>query len=108
LEAYINNELIQPHFHTPHGEGISGRQLRRSCETGFIQKRSGYSEHGTSLNERLHNANRKKEDLIVTAIDFTNAFGSVSHEPILTTMQQRSFQNGHGGSWRTCATGHYR
>jgi hypothetical protein len=47
------------------------------CQKGFIKKTNGCSEHGIILNELFHNANRNRESLIVTAIDFTNAFGSV-------------------------------
>jgi hypothetical protein len=43
------------------------------------------------LNELLYNAHRNREGLVVTAIDFTNAFGSVPHELIMSTMQQRNF-----------------
>jgi hypothetical protein len=46
------------------------------------------------LNELLHDANREREDLIVTAIDFTNAFGSVPHELIVSTMKQRNLPDG--------------
>jgi hypothetical protein len=60
-------------------------------QKGFIKKTNGCSEHGIILNELLHNAHRNKESLVVTAIDFTNAFGSVPHELIMSTMKQRNF-----------------
>jgi hypothetical protein len=66
-------------------------QLFADSQKGFIQKTNGCSEHGIILNELLHDANRNKEALIVTAIDFTNAFGSVPHQLIMSTMQQRNF-----------------
>jgi hypothetical protein len=62
-------------------------------QKGFIKKSNGCSEHGIILNELLHNANRNKEGLVVMAIDFTNAFGSVPHELIMSTMKQRNFPN---------------
>jgi hypothetical protein len=61
------------------------------CQKGFIKKTNGCSEHGIILNELLHNANRNRESLIVTAIDFTNAFGSVPHDLIMSMMKQRNF-----------------
>jgi hypothetical protein len=60
-------------------------------QKGFIQKSNGCSEHTIFLNELLHNANRKGRNLIITAIDFTNAFGSVPHELIMSTLKQRGF-----------------
>jgi hypothetical protein len=60
-------------------------------QKGFIKKTNGCSEHGIILNELLHNANRTRDTLVVTAIDFTNAFGSVPHELIMSTMKQRNF-----------------
>jgi hypothetical protein len=60
-------------------------------QKGFIKKTNGCNEHSIILNELLHNANRNRESLIVTAIDFTNVFGSVPHELIVSTMKQRNF-----------------
>jgi hypothetical protein len=60
-------------------------------QKGFIKNTNGCSEHGIILNELLHDASRRKKDLIATAIDFTNAFGSVPHELIMSAMKQRNF-----------------
>jgi hypothetical protein len=60
-------------------------------QKGFIQKTNGCSEHGILLNELLYDAHRNRSNLVVTAIDFTNAFGSVPHELIMSTMKQRNF-----------------
>jgi hypothetical protein len=60
-------------------------------QKGFIQKANGCSEHAILLNEILHQASRRHEDLIVTAIDFANAFGSVPHDLIMSVMKQRGF-----------------
>jgi hypothetical protein len=57
----------------------------------FIRKTNGCSEHGIILDELLHNASRNRESLVVTAIDFTNAFGSVPHNLIMSPMKQRNF-----------------
>jgi hypothetical protein len=60
-------------------------------QKGFIRKTNGCSEHGILLNELFQHAKRKKKSMIITAIDFTNAFGSVPHNLILSTMRQRNF-----------------
>jgi hypothetical protein len=60
------------------------------AQKGFIQKINKRSEHGIILNELLYGAHRNRNNLAVTAIDFTNAFISVPHELIITTMRQRN------------------
>jgi hypothetical protein len=60
-------------------------------QKGFIQKTNKCTEHGIILNELFHDARRNNKELVITAIDFANAFGSVPHEPILSTMKQRNF-----------------
>jgi hypothetical protein len=65
--------------------------LFSDSQKGLIKKTSGCNEHGIIVNERLHDANRKKEPLIMTGIDFTNAFGSVPHDLIMSTMTHRNF-----------------
>jgi hypothetical protein len=57
-------------------------------QKGFIKKTNGYSEHGIILNELMHDVNRTCKSLIVTAIDFTNTFGSVRYELIMSVMRQ--------------------
>jgi hypothetical protein len=66
-------------------------QLFSDHQKGFIQKANGCTEHGIILNELFHDARRNNKELLITAIDFTNAFGSVPHELILSTMKQRNF-----------------
>jgi hypothetical protein len=60
-------------------------------QKSFIQKTNGCSEHGIMLNELLDNAHRNREDLVVAAIDLTNAFGSVPHELIMSPIKQQDF-----------------
>jgi hypothetical protein len=60
-------------------------------QKGFIKKTNGCSEHGIILNELLHNANRNQESLIMAAIDFANAFGSVQHDLSMAILRQRTF-----------------
>jgi hypothetical protein len=69
-------------------------------QKGFIKKTNGCSEHGIMLNELLYDARRKNKNLVVTAIDFTNAFGSVPHEMIMSVMRQRNFPD-----WMTAIVG---
>jgi hypothetical protein len=57
----------------------------------FIEKTNGCSEHSILLNELFQDAKRKNNDLIVTEIDFSNAFGSVSHDLIMSTLKQLNF-----------------
>jgi hypothetical protein len=59
-------------------------------QKGFIKKTNGCSEHGIILNELMHDVNQTRKSLIVTAIDFTNAFDSVLHELIMSVMRQRN------------------
>jgi hypothetical protein len=66
-------------------------QLFSDHQKGFIKRTNGCTEHGIILNELFHDANRNHKGLVITAIDFTNAFGSVPHELILSTMKQRNF-----------------
>jgi hypothetical protein len=61
------------------------------AQKGFIKKTNGSSEHGILLNEMFQAANREKQDLIVTAIDFSNAFGSVPHDLITSMLKQWNF-----------------
>jgi hypothetical protein len=69
----------------------SETQIFSDSQKGFIRKTNGCREPGIILNELLHNANRNRESSVVTAIDFTNAFGSVPHNLIMSTMKQRDF-----------------
>jgi hypothetical protein len=73
-------------------QGLNSRyHIFNDSQKGFIEKTNGCSEHAILLNELLNHANRQRKDLVTTAIDFTNAFGSVPHEMILSVMHQRGF-----------------
>jgi hypothetical protein len=61
------------------------------AQKGFIRKTNGRSERGTLLNEPFDNAKGKNKNLIVTAIDFSNAFGSVPHDLNMSTLKQLNF-----------------
>ncbi|MDR3078594.1 MAG: hypothetical protein LBU15_00990 [Rickettsiales bacterium] len=60
-------------------------------QKGFIKKTNGCSEHGIMLNELFLDARRGHNGLVMTTIDFTNAFGSVPHQLIMSMMRQRNF-----------------
>jgi hypothetical protein len=57
-------------------------------QKGFIKKTNECSEHGIMLNEPFLDAPRGYKGLVMITIDFTNAFGSVPHELIMSTMRQ--------------------
>jgi hypothetical protein len=77
------------------GASISTDQLENENLLGYTKRfhpgTNGCSQHGIPLNERLYEAHRNRTNLVGTAIDFTNAFGSVPHELIMSTMEQRNF-----------------
>jgi hypothetical protein len=57
-------------------------------QKGFIKKTNECSEHEIILNELLHNMHRNMVNFMMTVIDFTNAFKSVPHYLIMSTMKQ--------------------
>jgi hypothetical protein len=65
-------------------------EVLTNSQKGFIKKTNGCNEQGIILNELMHDANRTCKSLIVTAIDFTNAFDSVPDELIMSVMKQRN------------------
>jgi hypothetical protein len=69
----------------------SRTKIFSETQKGSIQKTNGCSEHGIVLSELLYEAHRNKNNLVVTATHFTNAFGSVPHESILSTVRQQNF-----------------
>jgi hypothetical protein len=49
-------------------------RLYVDAQKGFTNKTNGCSEHGLLLNELFQDAKTKRNDLIMTAVDFSNAF----------------------------------
>jgi hypothetical protein len=66
-------------------------QIFSNHQKGFIKKTNGCTDHGIILNELFHDACRNNKGFLITIIGFANAFGSVPHELILSTMKQRNF-----------------
>jgi hypothetical protein len=95
LAADLNHQLQRSDLYVSDGTRHSSSELESANlfaqSKWFIINTNGCSEHGMILSELLHNANRSHESLIVRAIDFTNAFGSVPHELIMSVMRQRRF-----------------
>ena len=60
-------------------------------QKGFMKIPSGAAEHALSLNELVHDANRKNKSIIMVTIDFRDAFGSVPHDLINKTMKEIGF-----------------
>jgi hypothetical protein len=65
--------------------------IHADAQKGFIKKTNECSEHNIILNEHFQGAKRKNKDLIVTAIDFTNAFSSVLHKLIMSMVKHFNF-----------------
>ena len=67
-------------------------------QRGFIGGRgNGAHDHINSLNELIAHAKRTNSKCVLTAIDLTNAFGSVPHQLIFDTLKQKGF----GSTFRT-------
>jgi hypothetical protein len=80
---YLMARVFQ-HINRPHGIYVD-------IEQRFIKKPNGCSERGILWNELFQDAKRKNKDLIATAVDFSNAFGSILHDLIMSTLNQLNF-----------------
>jgi hypothetical protein len=65
--------------------------IYEDVQNGFIKKSIGCSEHSIKLKELFQKAKCKGTELIITAIDFTNAFGSVPHKLIMSMLKMLNF-----------------
>ena len=61
------------------------------AQKGFIGGGNGAMDHISTLNELVYHAKRTNENIILTAIDLTNAFGSVPHDLIFDTIIRKGF-----------------
>jgi hypothetical protein len=71
----------------------SNVHIYSDSQKGFVKKTNRRNDYGTMLNELLHSANQDRENLVVTAIDFTNAFGSGPRARIMSVIRQRNLPN---------------
>ena len=62
-----------------------------NAQKGFKEGINGAAEHIETLNELISNARRKKQSIYITALDFTNAFGTVPHELITWVLKAKGF-----------------
>ena len=60
-------------------------------QKGFIGGGNGAMDHISSLNELMYHAKRINENCVLTAVDLTNAFGSVPHQLIFDTIERKGF-----------------
>ena len=60
-------------------------------QRGFIKNRDGCFDNNITIQELFADAKRNSKDLIITTLDFRNAFGSVPHKLIKNVMKQIGF-----------------
>ena len=60
-------------------------------QKGFIENREGCFQNAITIQELLADAQRHNKQLLVTTLDFRNAFGSVPHDLIKTVLKQKGF-----------------
>ena len=63
--------------------------ILHEAQKGFISEVNGTAENILSVMELFHDAQRAHKSLFVTALDFQNAFGSVSHEFMINSMKKK-------------------
>ena len=83
---------------TAHIAGIIMKQneintIFHKSQRGFVGGGSGTSDHINMLNELLYRSRRINEECVLTAIDLTNAFGSVPHQLIFDTLEAKGFSD---------------
>jgi hypothetical protein len=57
------------------------------AQKDFVKKTKDCSEQGILFNELFQDAKRTNKDSIVTAINFSNAFRSIPHDLIVSTLK---------------------
>ena len=66
-------------------------QIFSEEQKGFIENRDGCFQNAIAIQELLADAQRHNKQLLVTTLDFRNAFGSVPHDLIKTVLKQKGF-----------------
>ena len=60
-------------------------------QRGFIANINGCSDNASIISELYCDAIRRKKSIIITALDFKNAFGSVPHDMIINSLLMKGF-----------------
>jgi hypothetical protein len=66
-------------------------QVFSRTQKGFVQGQAGCMEHAVLTREMISHAQIHRKNLYLVQIDFSNAFGSVPHDLILTNMAAMGF-----------------
>ena len=66
-------------------------QIFSEEQKGFIENRDGCFQNAIAIQELLADAQRHNKQLLVTTLNFRNAFGSVPHDLIRTVLTQKGF-----------------
>jgi hypothetical protein len=61
-------------------------QIFSRAQKGFVQGQAGCMEHAVLTRELISHAQIHRKNLYMVQIDFSNAFGSVTHDLILSNM----------------------
>lgn len=62
-----------------------------NVQRGFIEAVNGCSDNAMIISELFYDAMRNHRNIFVTALDFKNAFGSVSHDMIIDCLKKKGF-----------------
>ena len=62
-----------------------------SNQRGFVSGINGCADNAAIISELFYDARRHNKDIIITALDFRNAFGSVPHEMIDAMLHAKGF-----------------
>lgn len=66
---------------------VKNKYVDTSVQKGGIPGFSGCLEHMVVLDELIQEANESKSNLIVVWLNMANAYGSISHDLIVTAME---------------------
>jgi hypothetical protein len=67
-------------------------QIFSRTQKGFVQGQGGCMEHAVLTREMISHAKIHKKNLYMLQIDFSNAFGSVPHDLILSNLTAMGIQ----------------
>ena len=67
------------------------KRIFHRCQKGFIKDGGGPSDFIATLNELIYHAKRTSQQIVLTTIDLSNAFGSVPHQMIFEALDAKGF-----------------